>query len=470
MLAWEPVVEAKALRARGWTISAIARHLQLNRRTVRNYLTGQVTPGKRRAIGPDVFEPFTEYARQRLADDPHLWASALHDELVELGYGGSYSSLTRALRIRQLRPHCEPCHAVKGRDVAIIDHPAGEETQWDWLELPDPPASWEWGKTAHLLVGSLAHSSRWRGVLAPAEDQPHLIEALDGVVRRLGGLTQRWRFDRMTTVCHPDSGRLTATFGPVAAHYAVAIEICPARRGNRKGVVEKANLTAAQRWWRTLADELSPAQAQAPLDRFCTRIGDARPRRREDGVRCTVADLATVEGLRSVPTGPYPAILTAEATVSPQGLVAFRGNRYSVGPGHGGAVVTVSHRLGTATLDLVTLRGVVLARHRRQPDSAGAVMRHDEHVAALERTVLAAFTDRAPCRRKVRRPPSAAARGEAERLRTPAPAAGGEVVIDFSAYVTAAAARGRITPARAPRPEPRLTAVRDERGNGRGDV
>jgi hypothetical protein len=28
--------------------------------------------------------------------------------------------------------------------------------------------------------------------------------------------------------------------------------ICPARRGNRKGVVEKANHTAAQRWWRTL--------------------------------------------------------------------------------------------------------------------------------------------------------------------------------------------------------------------------
>jgi hypothetical protein len=85
--------------------------------------------------------------------------------------------------------------------------------------LPDPPAWWGWGKTAHLLVGSLAHSSRWRAVLAPAEDQPHLIEALDAVVRRLGGLTHRWRFDRMATVCHPDSGRLTATFGPVAAHY-----------------------------------------------------------------------------------------------------------------------------------------------------------------------------------------------------------------------------------------------------------
>jgi transposase len=450
MLAWEPVLEAKALEARGWSISAIARHLKLNRRTVRNYLTGKTVPGQRRPAGVDRFAPFAEYARLRLADDPHLWATALHDELVELGYTGSYPSMTRALRARALRPHCEACHGAKGRDTAIIAHPAGEETQWDWLELPDPPAWWGWGKTARLLVGSLAHSSCWRAVLAEAEDQPHLIEALDGVARRLGGLTRKWRFDRMATVCHPESGRLTRTFGPVAAHYAVQIEICPPRRGNRKGVVEKANLSAAQRWWRTLADELSPAQAQASLDRFCVRVGDARPRRRADGTRCTVGELAAAEGLRPAPTGPYPAILTVEAQVSPQALVPFRANKYSVGPGHGGATVVISHRLGTATLDIATLRGVVLARHRRHPDSAGAIIRHDEHVAALERTVLAAFTDRAPCRRKVRRPASQAARAEAERLRDGVGAAAREVVVDFAAYAAAATDRQHPTTATAP--------------------
>ena len=455
MLAWEPVVEARALHARGWTISAIARHLQINRRTVRRYLSGEVEVGKRRPAGPDEFERFAGYARQRLFDDPHLWASTLHDELLELGYPGSYPSLTRALRARGLRPHCEPCQGVKGRDRAIIDHPAGQETQWDWLELPDPPERWGWGKTAHLLVGSLAHSSRWRGVLAPGEDQPHLIEALDAVARRLGGLTQRWRFDRMATVCHPDSGALTATFGPVAAFYQVGVDICPPRRGNRKGVVEKANHTAAQRWWRTLADEVSPAQAQTGLDRFCVRVGDARPRRRVDGTATTVAGLAADEALRPMPTAPFPAILSADAQISAQALVCFRGNSYSVGPGMAGTTVTVAHRLGTATLDIVSPGGVVLARHRRRPDSAGAVIRHDEHVTALEHAVLAAFTDRAPCRAKTRRPPSEAARAEAARI-TATPAGGGrggggavqvggevggEVVIDFARYVEAAADR-----------------------------
>jgi hypothetical protein len=89
---------------------------------------------------------------------------------------------------------------------------------------------------------------------------------------------------------------------------------------------------------------------------------------------------------------------------------------------------------------------VVLARHRRHPDSAGAVARHDEHVAALERAVLGAFTDRAPCRRKRRRPPSAAARAEADRLRAAGAGPAEQVVIDFARYAAAATDRQRFAP------------------------
>lgn len=172
MLSWEDDVQAHALRQQRWSISAIARHLGVDRKTVRAYLSGEREPGRRRRTESTVIDPFLDYVRARLADDPHLWASTLFDELVELGFTGSYPSLTAAIRAHGLRPHCEPCQAVRGRDVAIIKHPPGEETQWDWLELPDPPASWGVGKNAHLLVGALSHSSRWRGVLADAEDFP----------------------------------------------------------------------------------------------------------------------------------------------------------------------------------------------------------------------------------------------------------------------------------------------------------
>lgn len=120
---------------------------------MKRYDSGQAEPGvRRRRVVEDPFEPFVEYVRLRLGEDPHLRATALHDELVELGYAGSYPSLTQALRARRLRPHCEPCQAVTGRDRSITEHPAGEETRIDWLELPDP-AAWGWSGRWRTRVG-----------------------------------------------------------------------------------------------------------------------------------------------------------------------------------------------------------------------------------------------------------------------------------------------------------------------------
>jgi transposase len=279
MLTREEDVDAHALRKQGWTISAIARHLGRDRKTVRAYLNGDRVAGARASSAPDPFEPYAAYCAARLTEDPHLWASALFDEVVALGFDLSYPSFTRGLRARGLRPACEPCRPAKGRPVAIIDHPPGVETQWDWLELPSPPGHWDgYRSKAYLLVGALSHSGAWRGVLAEADDQPHLIDALHRVAVKLGGLTREWRFDRMASVVYPSSGRVTPSFSAVAKHYGVHVVACPPRRGNRKGVVEKANHSAAQRWWRSLPEDLTVAEAQARLDAFCASKGDTRQR------------------------------------------------------------------------------------------------------------------------------------------------------------------------------------------------
>jgi hypothetical protein len=113
----------------------------------------------------------------------------------------------------------------------------------------------------------------------------------------------------MATVVHPGSGKVTATYAQIAKHFGVRVRPCPPRRGNRKGVVEKANHTAAQRWWRTLPDEVTAAQAQASLDEFCQQVADQRKRLDAFGKRCTVADLAEVEPLRPVPKTPPIAVV-----------------------------------------------------------------------------------------------------------------------------------------------------------------
>lgn len=417
MLTRENDVEVHALHKQGWTISAIARHTGHDRKTIRAYLNGDRTPGERRKPEVDPFEPFLAYVTARLREDPHLWSRTLCDELENLGYTQSYQTLTRQIRARGLRPKCEDCAQVTERANAIIEHPPGEETQWDWVELPNPPSECGWGSTAFLLVGSLSHSGKWRGYLAPDMTRPQVIAGIDRITRRLGGVTKSWRFDRMATVCHPSSGALTAEFAGVAKHYGVSVDVCPPRRGNRKGVVEKSNHTAAQRWWRTLPDETTLEQAQTSCDTFCRTRSDVRMRATSDG-RASVITIAKREPLRPPPAAPYPATVTETRTVSRQALVAWRGNQYSVPPELAMSEVTVSERLGDGHIDIATTSGIVIARHQLATAGSGVQVRDHGHVVALDTLAMAgASSSRRPHRRKERIPPGQAARDAADVLR-----------------------------------------------------
>jgi hypothetical protein len=122
MITQEDDVDAHALRKRGWSISAIARHLGHDRKTIRSYLDGDRVAGVRASVVENPFDRFVEYCRARLVEDPHLWSMTLFDEVAALGYDRSYSTFTRQVRGRRLRPACEQCHGVKGRPTAIIEH------------------------------------------------------------------------------------------------------------------------------------------------------------------------------------------------------------------------------------------------------------------------------------------------------------------------------------------------------------
>jgi len=420
MLTSEEDVEITSLRKRGWTISAIARHVGRDRKTVRGYLSGDREPGVRVRVEPDAFDRFEPYVRQRLVDDQHVWATTLFDEVAALGYARSYQTFTRQLRDRKLRPHCEPCSASNGRAHVDIAHPAGEEIQWDWLELDDTP----WGEKAYVLVGALAHSSRFRAWFSDSDDQAHLVVGIDEILRRLGGTARRWRVDRMATVINPNTGRIQRSFAPVAKHYGVGVDPCPPRHGNRKGVVEKNIDFLTRRWWRT-ARVSSPAEAQASVDRFCSTIADDRRRGDE-----SVGALADAELLLALPERPYPAEVVEVRTVAANALISLWGNRYSVPPGLVGGHVQIRWRLGAETIT-VHARGSVVATHQLAPRGAQRTVRLPEHTAALENVVLDAFSSARPCKRKLNRPPSNAALAIAAELLGDQ---GTDPVIDLDVY------------------------------------
>jgi hypothetical protein len=224
-------------------------------------------------------------------------------------------------------------------------------------------------------------------------------------------------------------------------------------------VVEKANHVAAQRFWRTVPDDVTVETAQGLLDRWCKLRGDTRIRATADG-KSTVATVAAAEPLRPAPPVPFPATLVVARKVSAQALVSFRGNRYSVPPELAGGNVAVSLRLGSRSIDIATAAagagarggGVVIARHHLAPAGAGAMIRDHGHVLALDHAAMAAANPAAPHRRKQRRPPSPAALAAAAVLQaatgteTTLPVATGQaaVVVDLARYAAAAAGRNTL--------------------------
>ena len=101
------VVMILDLHRQGLTVSAIARELGLDRKTVRKCIARGLVPP---VYGPRLprkrqLDPFVPYLRERVTAYPGLTGRWLLRELRERGYEGGYTAVTDMVReIRPARP------------------------------------------------------------------------------------------------------------------------------------------------------------------------------------------------------------------------------------------------------------------------------------------------------------------------------------------------------------------------------
>ena len=127
------------LHRQGLSVSAIARQLGVDRKTVRTYIAKGLEPPayKKRTPAPPIVDPFEPYLRERLATYPGLTAVRLWREIKERGFAGGYSVVRD--RARDLRPI-----RAAGFEVRF-ETPPGEQAQVDFaqfnVEFADQPGS-----------------------------------------------------------------------------------------------------------------------------------------------------------------------------------------------------------------------------------------------------------------------------------------------------------------------------------------
>ena len=115
------VVMILDLHRQGLTVSAIARELGLDRKTVRKCIARGLEPP---VYGPRkprkrLIDPFVPYLRGRVVAYPGLTGRRLWRELRERGYEGGYTAITdllRAIFVQHPRP---PLRSASRRHLAI---------------------------------------------------------------------------------------------------------------------------------------------------------------------------------------------------------------------------------------------------------------------------------------------------------------------------------------------------------------
>jgi len=117
------------LHRQGLTVSAIARELGVDRKTVRRCIARGLEPP---VYGPRkprkrLIDPFVCYLRERVTAYPGLTGRRLWRELGERGYQGGYTAVTDVLR--DIRPAPLPTFEVR------FETPPGDQAQVDFAQF-----------------------------------------------------------------------------------------------------------------------------------------------------------------------------------------------------------------------------------------------------------------------------------------------------------------------------------------------
>ena len=315
------------LKRQGLSISAIARKLGLDRKTVRRHLArGMEAPvyGPR-APRPRQLAAYEPYLRERIAAWPELSGKRLLREIRELGYQGCYSLLSdflREARPPRPKPFERRFETAPGRQgqvdfaqfkTAFADEPGVERSLW-------------------LFTMILGHSRWLWGRFCATQDLQTVLRCHIDAFAAMGGAPSELLYDRMKTAVIGENAEGVVAYNPglvgLLNHYGAVPRACRPYRAQTKGKIERP--------YRYIREDFFLARSFRDLDdlnaqfeAWRTTVAHARV---HATTRRVVAEHFAEErpALITHPAVPYSAVLTIERRVSREGMVSVGGNLYSV--------------------------------------------------------------------------------------------------------------------------------------------
>jgi transposase len=230
--------------AEGLGIRAIARRLQMARKTVRKMLDGDRArkQDKPPVVRPRLLQPFEAAIRQILSETPAMQAPAMLERLRALGYRGGITILRD--RLHTLRPH------TQREPFLTLDFPPGAAAQVDWADfgfaLPGCP------RRVSAFVMVLCYSRYLYLEFTVSQAMGSFLRCMERGLRFFAGSTKVDIFDNMKTVVQSHTPTVTvfnARFLEYARVRQFGAVACNVGRGNEKGIVERPIGFVRERFW-----------------------------------------------------------------------------------------------------------------------------------------------------------------------------------------------------------------------------
>lgn len=354
------------LHRQGLSVSAIARRLELDRKTVRKYIARGLEPPVYgpRAPRPQKIDRYVEFIRDRLRAFPQLSAVRLLREIQPLGFTGRYGTVKQA--VRDLRP--TPVVGFEHR----FETAAGEQAQVDFAQFRttfarDPQRE----VTLWVFTLVLGHSRFLWGEFVWHQDLLTVLRSHVRAFAALGGVPREILYDRMKTAVLDEvtdgiiyNSRLQA----LAKHYNFTPRACAAYRAKTKGKVERPYRYIRQDFFlaRTFED-LEDLNRQ-----FREWLVTVANRRRHGTTHRLIQAAFEAErpSLQGLPQLPFNTVMALERAVSRDGMVQYNDNSYSVPDGVRAGAVEIQVSLSEVQIfadgKLVAAHALQEGRHQRQ--------------------------------------------------------------------------------------------------------
>jgi len=371
----------------GKGIREISRDLNLSRNTVKNIIRSGITDQKyERAVQPyPKLGPFIERLTALLQEDNdkpirhRRSAQLLFEQLQREGYEGGYDAVRRYVGTRK-----RAMGKASVKAYVPLEYAPGDAFQFDW--------SYEQVEIGGVQMGvkiaqfRLCHS---RAPFCIAYTRERLEMVLDAHIRAFeffGGVCCRGIYDNLKTVVSKvligKDRVFNRRFQNLASHYLFDPVACTPAAGWEKGQVENQVGLVRKRFFATCRRFASLEELNEWLAQECRN--HAATAKHPESKEQTVAEVFAEEKgkLLALPTSPFDGYQEIVSRVSPQLLINFDRNRYSVNAMAVGNMVSVR---AYADRIVMVMDGVVVGSHRRHLGRDKVVYDPWHYLAVLEK-------------------------------------------------------------------------------------